>query len=538
MSSKNSIHDDEKSPSNGAVSSNSAKYPLETSPGRAAALGYAHRPQSFPSIRVSTVAFILIGIALALAAALAINFTATYSSLLVIAGAVGLILTIIIFQKPELGAHMLIFTVFTNLSDLFTEKGLPSINKPLVGIVLFSIFANYVLRTGRLNSSGSIARAAGALLIYFLVILFSSLVAINQSKSFLAIFDLTKDIAVGVCIYLTLDNKEKLKTGVRVLLFAVTFVSILGVIHTLSGSSPTFWGLARDSAFGQIGGSGSLRYGGPIAESNVWGQILVSILPIALYQFVKVREPRTKFLAAMATLFIFLAMLFTESRGAFLALVVVLTLTALDLRIKANTLLSLASLGLVLLIIVPSRYTERIKTLDLFFQSNQENGLSQDASVEGRREKMLTGLAMFREHPLLGVGFANYSDNYWSYAGNLGLEASASNVGSESSARQPHSLYIEIMAETGIFGIASFATFIFIMLTDLFRARVMNDANNVKVDPGWSLWITSIFLSILTFLVAGIFLHGIGFRFIWVLSGLALAIIHLTQERSSSLQLN
>ena len=121
MSSKNSIHDDENSPSSGVISSNSAKYALETSPGRAAALGYDHRPQSFPSIRVSTVAFILIGIGLALAAALAINFTATYSSLLVVAGAVGLILTIIIFQKPELGAYMLIFTVFTNLSDLFTE---------------------------------------------------------------------------------------------------------------------------------------------------------------------------------------------------------------------------------------------------------------------------------------------------------------------------------------------------------------------------------------------------------------------------------
>lgn len=538
MSSKNSIPDDEKSPSSGVISSNSAKYPLETSPGHAAALGYAHRPQSFPSIRVSTVAFILIGIALAFAAALAINFTATYSSLLVVAGAVGLILTIIIFQKPELGAYILISTVFTNLSDLFTEKGLPSINKPLVGIVLFSIFANYVLRTGKLNSSGAISRAAGALLIYFLVILFSSLVAVNQSKSFLAIIDLTKDIAVCFCIYLTLYTKDKVKTGIRVLLYAVTFVSILGAIHTLSGSSLTFWGLARDSAFGQIGSGGGLRYGGPIAESNVWGQILVSILPIALYQFAKVRAPLTKMISAMAALFILMALFFTESRGAFLALVVVLALIAFDLRIKAMALLSLTSLALVLLIIVPSRYTERIKTLDIFFQSNQEYGLSQDDAVEGRREKMLTGLAMFREHPLLGVGFANYSDNYWSYAGNLGLEASARNVGSESSESQPHSLYIEIVAETGFFGIASFVAFIFIVLRALHRSRAMNEANTVKADPDWSLWITSIFMSILTFLVAGIFLHGIGFRFIWLLSGLALAIIHLTQDQPSSVQVN
>lgn len=537
MSSKNYLADDEKPPSSGGIGSSSTNYPRETSPGRAGALGYAHSAQVFPSIRISTVGYIALGIVIAFLAALAINFTASYSSLLVVAAALGLILTLIIFQKPELGAYILIFTIFTNLSDLFTEKGLPSINKPLVGIVLFSIFANYVLRTGKLNSSGAISRAAGALLIYFLVILFSSFVAVNQSKAFLAIIDLTKDIAVGVCIYLTLDTKEKLKTGIRVLLYAVTFVSILGAIHTLSGSSPTFWGLARDSAFGQIGGSGSLRYGGPIAESNVWGQILVSILPIALYQFAKAREPRIKFLSVIAALFIFLALLLTESRGAFLALVVLLTLTAFDLRIKLPTLIGLISLGLVLLIILPSRYTERIRTLDILFQSNAD-GLSQDDAVEGRREKMLTGLAMFREHPLLGVGFANYSDNYWSYAGNLGLEATARNVGSASSARQPHSLYVEILAETGVFGIASFGAFIFIVLRTLHRSRAMNDANMVKADPDWSLWITSIFMSILTFLVAGIFLHGIGFRFIWVLSGLALAIIHLTQDRPSSAQVS
>jgi hypothetical protein len=94
------------------------------------------------------------------------------------------------------------------------------------------------------------------------------------------------------------------------------------------------------------------------------------------------------------------------------------------------------------------------------------------------------------------------------------------------------------MAETGIFGIVSFLVFIYIMLKDLYRSRAMNEAKMFKVDPEWSLWITSIFMSILTFLVAGIFLHGIGFRFIWVLSGLGLATIHLTQDRSSSMKLN
>jgi len=478
------------------------------------------------------------GIVLALAAALAINFTATYPTLLVVGGALGLILTILIFQRSELGAYILIFTVFTNLSDLFTERGFPSINKPLVGIVMFSIFANYILRTGKINTSTRLTRVEIALLAYYLTVLVSSLVATDQSKSFLAIINLTKDIAIGICIYLTLDTKEKLKTGVSVLLIAVTFASILGVIHILSGSTLTFWGLARESAFGQIGNNGGLRYGGPLAESNVWAQILVSTLPIALYQIAKAREPLAKMLSAMAAVFILLAMLFTESRGAFLALVIALAFIAIDLRIKATALFALASIGLLLLFLVPSRYTERIKTLDILFKSNQEYGLSQDDAVEGRREKMLTGLSMFRENPFLGVGFANYSDNYWSYAGNLGLESSARDVGSERSARQPHSLYIEIMAETGIFGIASFLAYMGFMLSSLFQARKNKEANQSKTDQDWPIWNASIMMCILTFLIAGIFLHGVSFRFIWVLSGLALAIIHITQNKSSSMQIN
>ena len=490
-----------------------------------------------PSLR-SSATYIWIAIGLALAAALAINFTATYSPFLVVGAAIGLILTILIFQKPELGAYILIFTVFTNFSDLFTEKGLPSINKPLVGIVMFSIFANSILRTGKISSRPSITRIEFALLAYCLTVFASSLVAINQPKALLSILDLMKDIAVGFCVYFTLDTKDKLKNGARVLLYSVAFVSVLGVIHTLVNSNLTFWGLARDSAFGQLSDSGDLRYGGPIAEANVWGQVLVAIVPIALYRIVMEHNSLSRLLPAAAGLFILLAMLFTQSRGAFLALVIILILIAIDMRIKSTTLLGLALIGLLLLFIVPSRYTERFKSLTTLLPSNQSSGLSLDESVEGRREKMLSGLAMFRANPFLGVGFANYSDNYWTYAGGLGLEGSARNVGSQSSARQPHSLYIEIMAETGIFGIVSFLAFLGLMLQGLYQARLKNNTDKTKTDADWSAWITSLIMSIVTFLVAGFFLHGIGFRFIWVLCGFALAIIHLTQNQPSYSQSN
>ena len=486
--------------------------------------------------QVSWVPFLIIGLVLALATAIALNYAKTSPLLLVLGGIIGLILVVIILQKPEIGAYLIIFTVFTNLSDLFTEKGLPSINKPLVAIILLGIFANLILRTGKLLPLPKFTRVEAALAAYFLAVVASSFVAQNQDRSINSVLDLAKDIAIGLAIYITINIKEKWKSGINVLLFTVTFVSILGVFHTLTGSSQTFWGLAQESAFGQTSDSGELRYGGPIGESNIWGQVLVSVLPIALYRLAKAHSPQSKFLAISATLFILSAMLFTQSRGAFVALVLVLIFIAIDLRIKSTTLLAVASIAIIFLFLVPSKYTGRLMSLDIFFQSKQEYGLAQDESVEGRREKMLTGLAMFAKNPFLGVGFANYSDNYWSYAGSLGLESSARNVNSETTERQPHSLYIEIMAETGIFGIASFLAFLGLLLSGLYQTRTKINANQKNPDPDWPAWISSLMMSLFTFLVAGFFLHGIGFRFIWVLSGLAMAAIHLAPKQIYSIK--
>jgi O-antigen ligase len=342
-------------------------------------------------------------------------------------------------------------------------------------------------------------------------------------------------VAVCYCIYITLDTQDKVKKGLRILLIAITFASILGVIRTLTGTSNDFWGFAQLSAFNQVSDTdGQLRYGGPIGESNIWGQVLVSAIPIILYIIAKERDLLPKFLPAAAGLFIILAMFFTESRGAFVALVFVLGLMAIDLKIKGSTLLSFITIIFLVLLVLPEKYSQRIMSLDVFFQK-QEYGLTQDESINGRRAKMLTGLAMFTSNPFLGVGFSNYSNNYWIYAGNLGLDSSVLNVGeSEGDQQEPHSLYVEIISETGIFGISSFLTFLGFILIGLHRSRVIDNTAKSKLRADWRLLTASIMMSLLTYLVAGFFLHGIGFRFIWVLIGISLAFIHLSQPKLTS----
>ena len=131
----------------------------------------------------------------------------------------------------------------------------------------------------------------------------------------------------------------KLKTGVSALLIAIALVSFLGIIKTLTGTEQTFWGFAQNSAFGQVSEDGILRYGGPIGESNVWAQVLAAALPLAIYQVVKRKEPFTKLAMFISAIFIFLALLFTQSRGAILALLLILPLIAVEMRIKPTTLI-------------------------------------------------------------------------------------------------------------------------------------------------------------------------------------------------------
>ena len=485
------------------------------------------------SWKLSTNMVLVIGFLLALIVAIAVNFTTIYPSILLIGGVFAIVLFIAVLQRPEIGAYLLIFSVFTNLSDLFTEKGLPSINKPLVGILLLSIFVNYIFRTGKLSPAPKLSRIEIALFAYCTVVFASYFVAVNQPRAISYILDLMKDITTGVCIYLTLNTRDKWKSGARVLIFAVTFVSILGVIHTLTGTERTFWGFAQQSAFGQTNASGDLRFGGPIGESNIWGQVLVSIIPFALYRVAKEPKQTSKFIYLLASLFILLCVFFTESRGAFLALAAIIALIAMEMRIKSSTLTVAVIFGILFLFLLPSKYTERIKTLDVFFRPDQEYGLTQDESVEGRRNKMLTGLAMYEANPFLGVGFANYTDNYYSYAEDLGVESAVKNIETR---REPHSLYIEIMAETGTFGILTFMAFLGLIFSGLYQVRKKYINSKSIPNINWAAWVTSILMSLLTFLIAGLFLHGIGFRYIWILAGMSLAFIHIAKSEPSEKQ--
>ena len=86
------------------------------------------------------------------------------------------------------------------------------------------------------------------------------------------------------------------------------------------------------------------------------------------------------------------------------------------------------------------------------------------------------------------------------------------------------------MSETGLFGIITFLIFFWFLFGGLYQARKRALGS---LDKNWEIWITSTAIAILSFLISGFFLHGIRFRYIWVLIGLALAVIYITKRATS-----
>lgn len=483
--------------------------------------------------KISWVPFILTALLASVIGGIGISFGSMEIKVFAFAAIIGIIVVMAIYQKPELGAYLLTIMVFTNASDLLTDEGLPGVNKPLVAVIFVSILANYLLRTGKFSKLPEMTRVEWSLLGFYLAIVLSTFVAPDKGDAFDIIVDVTKDILIGIILFITLNTREKWETCLRLFLTVMTVVAGLGVLKMALGLDQTFLGLAQLSNFGQVDDSGMLRYGGPIGEANMWGQALAATFPIAVYRLKYEKKNSRKFLMAIASLLILLAVIYTNSRGAFVALGIVIPLILLQMKVKPLYIM-MAGLALVsLFAVLPENYSQRLMSLNVFFAPQNEYAIQQDDSLVGRSNQIRAGLAMFQNNPLLGVGFGNFSANYWDYANQLGLV----NVGMRASsqiARHPHSLYVEILSETGIIGFITFSIFFYYLFSYMINARKKYEAH--ITDSDWASWMTALTFALITFLISGLFLHGLLFRYIWLLIGYILSALAINKDLLRAIQ--
>jgi O-antigen ligase len=214
-----------------------------------------------------------------------------------------------------------------------------------------------------------------------------------------------------------------------------------------------------------------------------------------------------------------LSIIFTFSRGGFIALVGILVVMFVRRPPNLLALLITIMVAVPLFQFIPEQYTERMRTvIDLFPGSEQD--AREEISFRGRLSENTSALLMFTDRPLLGVGLDNFPIYYQEYSRQLGLDP-------RREIRSAHSLYLQIAADQGLLGLAAFGVVLWVVFRgmqtgyqDFIRAG-SSDYANMTVALG---------IGIIGFLIGGIFLHLIYPRFLWLLIGIALAIPHVAKR--------
>ncbi len=464
---------------------------------------------------------IYVSLAVMLGAAAGVVAVRVGNPLYVLVGFAGLLMFVGSVVSAEFGLLVLVFLAYTRFSDIAVHT-YGSISVLQVFMVLQAVAILLRWAVSHRAPTGWLFPTL-VLGVYGVAATSSILNASDSSLVLKALEIFAKDAVIAVVVVMLLQRPAAFRQTLWILIVAGLLLGALSAYQFFTRTfNNTYGGFATASLQLIVGQQNDYRIGGPIGDPNYFAQILVVIIPIALERFLHERRLLLRLVALAAALICTATTLFTYSRGGFLSLAVVLIVFFLIYRPRAFQLpvfiLSIVAVGLI----IPPNYWARILSLNQFFQT-PGSILTSDPALRRRATENLAALEMLKGSPLLGVGWGNYSVAYATYAQGLGIS-----VGPGATAA--HNLYLEVAAETGVVGLATFLVLIIGAVQCIFWAR--RTFRQIGLKDGAHI-VTGFGLGLLGYLTAALFIHGAYPRYFYLLIGLAFSLRQVVKNASS-----
>lgn len=266
---------------------------------------------------------------------------------------------------------------------------------------------------------------------------------------------------------------------------------------------------ARGTYFNFLAGIGTFgRYGWNFSFSNYNDLAAYAILVMALSAFLLAsRFPkwvRTGALASTAGLA--LLVVITQSRGAFIGLVIAFVFMLLRSRSRARLIRfgAIAALGIVLA--APGAVWDRFSRMKYLL--NTDTIGEADTSAEQRYVLMQIATSIARDHMLTGVGLGAYSEAHGVYA----EERPEWQFGRGN--RDAHNMYLNLAAETGLPGLLLFSA---MLGSVLLRAMRVEQALRLRA-PLEAEQLRILRFGLVAYLLAAIFgsFHRVSFLYLYL----------------------
>ncbi len=429
----------------------------------------------------------------------------------ILLGAFGVVATV---ARVEWGLLALVFVIWTNLSDVLVRNhSVPSIAQPFIVLLLLALVTRWVLFSEKPSGALGSSLLIGAYgLVGFITLFYASDIASTQT----ALVAYAKDAIITILVTVLLKRGMILKGVVWAMLAAGIFMGSLTTYQQLTHTFLSSYGGFALAPFANIiGEAEGYRISGPIGDPNFYGQILVVLVPLALDRLWNERAFLLRVLAFWAVVVCTLSVIFTFSRGGFLALAFVAAVMFIHHPPRLATVLVLLTVGIALIQFLPGNYIDRLGTLTEAIPGFGDP-LS-EVSIRGRLSENTVAWMMFQDNIFFGVGWLNYPAHYQDYSRLIGLDPRLS-------AREPHSLYLEVAAESGLVGLAVFGLLLFFSFQSIRQAVRAFSAQGLHEYAGMA---AAIGVGFAGYLIAALFLHAAYPRFFYLLIGIALALPHV-----------
>jgi O-antigen ligase len=409
--------------------------------------------------RLTDIGLPLIGIALAALWPL----TAYALGPLFLPGALALAaLAVVVIRRPEYGiAVVLALTPFYHLGASVADPVDAVLSQRPLTVLLPAISA-LVLVYALLVSKGrwqavESRRLLVAALIFAGALFLSTAHALNPSETGPEVSVLLTGVLLFVAVVQICVRRDQLLIVLAGALIALFAASLQGVIQHYSGDYVAGFA-AGGSVFGRVQGS--------FDHPNQFATFIASLVPLAGVVFLSREFPGPMRLLSLAALALAVpALVFTYSRGSLIAVVLGAIVWLAFLRPRAAIAIA-AVVAISVAALAPSTLRER------FDPDTSHQDLTE------RIDLWNAAIAMYSEHPVLGVGINNYSVAYPDLPRTpsvapehrLFLEGEAQVLPTHA-----HNLYLNTLAEAGLVGAVALLLLIGLSISAVYRGCRVTD---------------------------------------------------------------
>jgi putative inorganic carbon (HCO3(-)) transporter len=424
-----------------------------------------------------------------------------------------------------IGLPLLVVVLYTDLSDVMMENlPVPSLLQPLILLLAVVVWKyRHALRP----STAAIHPIVAFMVLYALVVFSTSIWARETYLTDKKFAEALKAVFVVVLAASLAPSWRALQRAFIALIASAAFLSSLSVLQIATGRfANAFFGLVELKS-GTIYGDVAMprAAGPPVSDPNFYARILLMTIPLSVSMAFIEKRPRWRFAYAAAAAITTAATLVTYSRGAMLTLAVMAALLALALRVKLRHIALAGVAGIIVLLMLPASITKRLGTIEALLPEHN-TGAAYDSSLAQRELLTMSGVAMFEEHPWLGVGAGHYAWYFPQFSEQVG--SSWIDYVETGVDRYPHSFYVEVACETGLLGLsmifsAVLAAFFTLYMT---HAQLRHDG-----DREHAMLAAALAVAIAGYLIASVFLHETHLRYIALYFGFVIAMARLARKQ-------